>query len=54
MTVDRSSASTATFQGKIYYFCSESCRREFEASPAAYTAKVVNASGEPAQRHGCC
>ena len=54
MTVDRSSASTATFQGKTYYFCSDSCRRKFEASPAAYTAKVVNSSGEPAQRHGCC
>jgi YHS domain-containing protein len=54
MSVDRSSANTATFQGKIYYFCSDSCRRKFEASPAAYTAKVVNASVEPAQRHGCC
>ena len=54
MTVDRSSASAATFQGKTYYFCSDSCRRKFEASPAAYTAKIVNASGEPAQRHGCC
>ena len=54
MTVDRSSASAATFQGKTYYFCSDSCRSKFEASPAAYTAKVANASGEPAQRRGCC
>ena len=54
MTVDRSSAVAATFQGKTYYFCSDSCRRKFEASPAAYTAKVVNSSGETAHRHGCC
>jgi YHS domain-containing protein len=54
MTVDRSSASTATFQGKTYHFCSDSCRRKFEASPAAYTAKVVSSSGETAHRHGCC
>jgi YHS domain-containing protein len=54
MTVDRSSASTATFQGKTYYFCSDSCRRKFEASAAAYTAKVVNSPGETGHRHGCC
>jgi len=54
MTVDRSSAGTATFQGKTYYFCSDSCRKKFEDSPAAYAAKVVNPSGAQGRRHGCC
>jgi YHS domain-containing protein len=54
MTVDRSSASTATFQGKIYYFCSDSCRRKFEESPAAYMAKVNSSPREMGHRHGCC
>ncbi len=54
MTVDKSSASTATFQGKTFYFCSDSCRRKFEDSPAAYAAKVVNPSSKTGHRHGCC
>lgn len=54
MTVDRSSAGAATFQGKTYYFCSESCRKTFEESPAAYTTKVVGSPRETGHRHGCC
>ena len=54
MTVDRSSASSAVFQGKTYYFCSDSCRKKFAASPAAYAAKAVAPPRDAGRRHGCC
>jgi YHS domain-containing protein len=54
MTVDKLSASIATFQGKTYHFCSDSCRGKFEASPAAYAAKVVDSLGEIGHRRGGC
>jgi len=54
MTVDRSSASTATFQGRTYYFCSQPCREKFEASPASYAAESVAAPHAAGHRHGCC
>lgn len=28
--------ATTEFEGRLYYFCSESCRDEFEASPQLY------------------
>ena len=34
------------FQGTTYYFCSESCKRKFEAHPQSY----VSADGRPAQK----
>ena len=53
MTVDRSAAITSTFAGRTYNFCSDSCRKKFEASPAAYPVMAVTASPE-GHRHGCC
>jgi YHS domain-containing protein len=54
MVVSASSAITATFEGKTYHFCSDSCRKRFEASPATYTAKVAAAPRDAEHRHGCC
>jgi YHS domain-containing protein len=54
MTVDKASAISATFQGKTHHFCSDSCRKKFEASPAAYVAKAVNPPSGTSCRHGCC
>jgi YHS domain-containing protein len=34
------------YQGTTYYFCSESCKRKFEAHPQSY----VSADGRPAQK----
>ena len=28
--------ATTEFEGRMYYFCSESCRDEFEANPQLY------------------
>jgi len=37
MTVDEKTASLqSTYQGKLYYFCSGSCKAEFDKSPAKY------------------
>ena len=34
----RRAASTAEVEGRIYYFCSVSCAREFQANPPRYSA----------------
>lgn len=36
MTVDTANAKSSVYDGRIYYFCSQSCRDKFEASPAPY------------------
>ena len=54
MVVNTSSANTATFEGKTYRFCSDSCRKKFAASPAAYAANAVALPRDAGHRHGCC
>lgn len=55
MSVDKGSARSASFEGRAFYFCSDSCRRTFEASPADYAVKAVAAPANASQhRHGCC
>jgi YHS domain-containing protein len=36
MTVATAEAKSALIAGRAYYFCSQTCRDKFEASPAAY------------------
>jgi YHS domain-containing protein len=37
MDLEESQATaSAEFEGKTYYFCSDACREEFEASPERY------------------
>ncbi len=36
MTVDRETAISAEYQGKVYYFCAKGCRDEFLADPAGF------------------
>jgi uncharacterized protein len=40
MKVDRAKALNASFDGRTYYFCSESCRNSFEADPERYARKT--------------
>ena len=54
MVVNTSSANTATFEGKTYHFCSDSCRKKFATSPAAYAARAVALPRDAVHRHGCC
>lgn len=32
--------ATTEFEGRVYYFCSESCRDEFEANPQLYALDI--------------
>jgi YHS domain-containing protein len=54
MTVEESSAvGTATVAGVTYGFCSDACRRAFEADPARYAGSSAGAAGKDfeAERH---
>lgn len=59
MTVDVAKAKadgrTSEYKGKTYYFCNDSCKKQFDADPAKYIeqkkgdeAQSMSASG------GCC
>ena len=40
MELDQDDAeAAATYQGKTYYFCSESCKQEFQKNPQQYASK---------------
>jgi Cu+-exporting ATPase len=54
MKVDGASEQAAVFEGRTYRFCSETCRKTFEASPANYAIKAQAARSEHGHRHGCC
>jgi Cu+-exporting ATPase len=41
MEIDENQAPAMTeFEGQAYYFCSESCRDEFEMNPGRYALEV--------------
>jgi Cu+-exporting ATPase len=47
MTVDEASAAgTSVFDGRTYYFCSDYCRRAFEANPRPFVAQRGVPAGE--------
>ena len=46
MTVETAGARSVAHDGYVYYFCSDVCRKKFEASPQAYT------SGAATSLHG--
>ena len=43
--------NTSVAQGKTYYFCSDQCKRDFDANPAEWT-KEANSGASGAQRQG--
>jgi Cu+-exporting ATPase len=47
MTVSADTPERATYEGKEYRFCSTSCRRKFEQSPASYVARRPEAPATP-------
>lgn len=57
MTVDPDRASArSSFDGTTYYFCSETCRRAFEAEPARYArpaseSEPADSADVPLERH---
>jgi len=38
----RMSIFTTQYKGKMYYFCSSSCKREFEREPESFIKKMNN------------
>jgi Cu+-exporting ATPase len=45
MEIEEAQAPAQTeFEGRTYYFCSESCRDEFEANPQLYAPNVTASS----------
>ena len=33
---ERDAKATSTYDGEIYYFCSDSCRKQFDRNPTKY------------------
>jgi Cu+-exporting ATPase len=45
MEIDpKESAGKSEYQGTTYYFCSEACKRDFEANPQKYLGRVQQAA----------
>lgn len=42
MIVETDKAKTSVNAGRLYYFCSTSCRDKFEASPGSYISSTGN------------
>jgi YHS domain-containing protein len=53
MTVDKTSAKSASHDGQVYYFCSRTCRENFEAAPSTY-ARKASAAAHGKRASPCC
>jgi YHS domain-containing protein len=51
MKVDRDKAFTLQYAGKTHYFCSEDCRDQFSADPAAYAGGRPSVEAASAHAH---
>lgn len=57
MSVDTAKAKadgrTSTYEGKTYYFCNDSCKKQFDAEPAKYAAQKTG-QAQTGDGCGCC
>ena len=52
MTIDSQTAVARTqYEGRSFYFCSEECKRQFDANPSRYAAQALADQPEPLERH---
>jgi Cu+-exporting ATPase len=52
MTVDPAAAAArSTYEGRTYYFCSDTCRKAFEQDPGRYSAAEAAPGPEQMERH---
>jgi YHS domain-containing protein len=52
MEVDeQSAAGRSQYQGQTYYFCTESCKSEFEQNPEMYANQGEQGAGKSAGRN---
>jgi Cu+-exporting ATPase len=55
MEVDqRSAAGTSTYDGSTYYFCSKSCKTEFDQDPTKYLVQAGTGTSGHSGSHSCC
>ena len=55
MEVEQSSAAgTSTYDGSTYYFCSKSCKTEFDQDPTKYLAQAGTGKSGHSGPHHCC
>ena len=55
MEVEQSkAAATSTYGRATYYFCSKSCKTEFDRDPTKYLAEAGTATAGHSGSHHCC
>lgn len=55
MEVEPSSAAgTSDYDGSTYYFCSKSCKTQFDQEPAKYLAQAGTGTAGHHGSHSCC
>ena len=54
MSVRTAEAESALYAGRIYYFCSQTCREKFEATPANYLKAQSLGPTQKERHHGSC
>jgi len=52
MIVETAKAKTSVHAGRLYHFCSTSCRDKFEASPGRYNVPANNIHSSKEDTHG--
>ena len=57
MSVDPAKATaasrTSVFKEKTFFFCSDNCKKQFDADPAKFAAQAVSGGGT-SEMKGCC
>jgi len=48
---ENNAAGTSKYHGKTYYFCSSSCKEQFDKDPAKYAANAESGSMHSAHHH---
>jgi len=46
MRVDEKTAERSTYAGKTFYFCSKTCKQEFDANPEQFAQQTTTQSKE--------
>jgi len=52
MTIEQEEAvATSTYEGKLYYFCSQSCKESFDRSPGEFLSKYAHSQERTGAEH---
>jgi len=52
MIVEPSTAKSSVHDGRVYYFCSQECRKKFETTPLTYVKSTAVSSTSTEAYHG--